>query len=386
METENSNIIDFILDESFQRFVINKNPEDTKFWESWISEHPGAVESFEESRNIISFIVTRKVLPKNKAISNEVYEKLLLQIEVETQKSSQEPARKHFSYYWYAASAILIVGLAFLFTYNINIKAYFTSQNLEVIVPKGQRSQLLLPDGTKVWLNAGTIFKYPSNFLKHGREVYLEGEAFFSVTHNNQPFIVHLKDNLFVKVFGTEFNVKSYAEDKIVETTLIKGLVHFLRKDENDHVVNEIKLAPKEMVTYEKAVKKMTITKIVPFTTVATSTKSPATTQDKNNDKNNKVDQVKVLESLSETAITTAWKDNTLAFQDETLEDISIKMERWFGISLKIQDEELKRERFTGNFSNQESVYQILDIINRSEPIQYTKQNQTIIITRKKHN
>ncbi|NWJ52495.1 MAG: FecR family protein [Bacteroidetes bacterium] len=382
METDNSEIIDFILDESFQRFVINKTPEDTKYWESWIGEHPNAVESFEESRNIISFIVTRKVLPKNKVISDEVYKKLLLQIEAETQKPLQEPERKHISYFWYAASAILIVGLAFLFTYNSNIRTSFTSQNLEVIVPKGQRSQLLLPDGTRVWLNSGTIFKYPSSFLKHGREVYLEGEAFFNVTHNNQPFIVHLKDNLFVKVFGTEFNVKSYAEDKIVETTLIKGMVHFLRKDENDQVINEIKLEPKEMVTYEKAFRKMTISKIVPYTTPVTNTKSLAT----NPDRINKVEQVKETESLSESAITTAWKDNTLVFQNETLEEISTKMERWFGIPLKIEDEELKKERFTGNFMNQESVYQVLDIINRSEPIQYTKQNKMIIITKKKHN
>jgi len=382
METDNSEIIDFILDESFQRFVINKTPEDTKYWESWISEHPNAVESFEESRNIISFIITRKVLPRNKAISDEVYKKLLLQIEAETQKPLREPERKHISYFWYAASAILIVGLAFLFTYNSNIRTSFTSQNLEVIVPKGQRSQLLLPDGTKVWLNSGTIFKYPSSFLKHGREVYLEGEAFFNVTHNNQPFIVHLKDNLFVKVFGTEFNVKSYAEDKIVETTLIKGMVHFLRKDENDQVINEIKLEPKEMVTYEKTFRKMTISKIVPYTTPVTNTKSLAT----NPDKINKVEQVKEAESLSESAITTAWKDNTLVFQNETLEEISTKMERWFGIPLKIEDEELKKERFTGNFMNQESVYQVLDIINRSEPIQYTKQNKMIIITKKKHN
>lgn len=382
MEADKSDIIDFILDESFQRFVINKNPDDTRYWESWISEHPDALASFEESRTIISFIVTRKVLPKNKAISDEVYEKLLLQIEAETKKSERVSQRKHISYYWYAASVVVLAGLAFLFTLNNNIRTSFVSQNLEVLVPKGQRSQLLLPDGTKVWLNSGTVFKYPTSFLKKGREVYLEGEAFFSVTHNNQPFIVHLKDNLFVKVFGTEFNVKSYAEDRYVETTLIKGMVHFLRKDENDKVVNEIKLQPKEMVKYEKNLRQMTISKIVPYTATITTAKSFT----RSPDKINKVEQVKETEAINEAAITTAWKDNTLVFQDETLEEISIKMERWFGIPLKIADDDLKRERFTGNFMNQESVYQVLDIINRSEPIQYVKQNKTIIITKKKHN
>jgi transmembrane sensor len=123
------------------------------------------------------------------------------------------------------------------------------------------------------------------------------------------------------------------------------------------------------------------VTKLIPTTTIASSKTSVPGTE-----KSNKMNQVKEVESSSETDISTAWKDNTLAFQDETLEDISIKMERWFGIPLKIQDEELKKERFTGNFMNQESVYQVLDIINRSEPIQYTKQNKTIIISRKRHN
>lgn len=381
MKKDNSEIVDFILNESFHRFVINNNPEDTKFWESWIIEHPDAVEAFEEYRKIISFIVTRKVLPSNKSISDDVYEKLLLQIENETQLSLRLPVKKHIPYYWYAASVLFIIGLAFLFNYNSNIKTNLITQNLEIIVPKGQRSQLLLPDGTKVWLNSGTIFKYPSSFLNQGREVYLEGEAFFNVSHNKQPFIVHLKNNLFVKVFGTEFNVKSYSEDKVVETTLIRGKVNFLRRDDNDNIIEEIKLEPKEKVIYEKSFQKMTVTKLASYASAA-STKNTGTNPDKNK---NDV-QVKETDASSEIEITTAWKDDNLAFQDETLEDISIKMERWFGMPIKIQDEELKKERFTGNFINQESVYQILDIINRSEPIQYTKQNKTIIISRKKQN
>ena len=377
MKNVNSDIVDFILNESFHRFVINNNPEDVKFWELWIIEHPEKIELFEKSREIIFFIITRKVLPKNKSISDEVYEKLLLQIENETQLSLRLPAKRHIPFYWYAASVILLIGLAFFYNYNNNQQISLISQNLEIIVPIGQKSQLLLPDGTKVWLNAGTTFKYPSNFLKEGREVYLEGEAFFNVTHNKQPFIVHLKDNLFVKVFGTEFNVKSYAYDKIVETTLIKGIVNFVRKDLNDRIIEQVKLAPKEKVIYEKRFQKMTVTKLASYIPVNNTKTSAVTT-----DKNGKL----VIESdvSNEVEITTAWKDNTLAFQDATLEDISVQMERWFGIPIIIRDESLKKERFTGNFNNQESVYQILDIINRSEAIQYTKQDKTIIITRKK--
>jgi transmembrane sensor len=381
MELSKLEIVDFILNESFQRYVLNKNPEDAYYWETWLAENQGSATAFHEAKSLISFIATRKTLPKHRTISDEVFEKLLSQINAEENSEVEEPVRRIISPFWYvAATIIVVIGLSFLFDiHNLFNPGSRISQNLEVIVPKGQRSQVLLPDGTKVWLNAGTILKYPSSFLKNSREVYLEGEAFFSVTHNRSlPFLVHIKNNLTIKVLGTEFNVKCYNDERRIETTLIKGSIVFTQRDDNNKILKEISLAPKEKVTYDKVVQNMTVTKFeTPVSSAIATSTSVAHLKAKtaDNDKTENSDQLDEL---------TSWKDDALVFDNETFEGISIKMERWFGIPITIKDENLKQVKFTGKFVNKENVYQILDIINRSEPIQYTKKNNEIIISRHK--
>jgi len=377
-------IVDFILNESFQRYVLNKNQDDVNYWEEWLTKNQESATVFHEAKSLITFIATRKTLPKHRSVSDEVFEKLLSQIEIEENSETEVQERRIISPFWYvAATVIVLIGLSFLFDiHNLFNTGSLNSQNLEVIVPKGQRSQVLLPDGTKVWLNAGTIFKYPSSFLKNSREVYLEGEAFFSVSHNkNLPFLVHIKNNLTIKVLGTEFNVKCYNEDRNVETTLIKGSVVFTQRDDNNKVLKEVNLVPKEKVTYDKVVQKMVVTKfIVPDSSAVAASPNMASkiVRVKNNDNKEEVDNSDHLDEL------TSWKDDALVFDNDSFEDIAVKMERWFGIPIDIKDDNLKQERFTGKFVNKESVYQILDIINRSEPIQYTKKNNVIIISRHK--
>jgi ferric-dicitrate binding protein FerR (iron transport regulator) len=195
------------------------------------------------------------------------------------------------------------------------------------------------------------------------------------------PFLVHIKNNLTIKVLGTEFNVKCYNEDRNVETTLIKGSVVFTQRDDNNKVLKEVNLAPKEKVTYDKLVQKMVVTKfIVPDSSAVADSPNLASkiVKVKNNDSKEVVDNSDHLDEL------TSWKDDALVFDNDSFEDIAIKMERWFGIPINIKDDNLKNERFTGKFVNKESVYQILDIINRTEPIQYTKKDNVIIISRHK--
>ena len=126
----------------------------------------------------------------------------------------------------------------------------------------------------------------------------------------------------------------------------------------------------------------MVVTKfIVPDSSAITSSPNMASkiVRVKNNDNKADIDNSDQLDEL------TSWKDDALVFDNESFEDIAVKMGRWFGISINIKDDNnLKQERFTGKFINKESVYQILDIINRSEPIQYTKKNNVIIISRHK--
>lgn len=105
-----------------------------------------------------------------------------------------------------------------------------TEQMNEVICPAGQISELVLADGTKVWLNAGSKISYPPNFSSRQRSLHLTGEAFFEVRKDQKnPFLVHTK-TMDIKVLGTSFNVDAYGENQFVKTTLVKGKAEIQNK------------------------------------------------------------------------------------------------------------------------------------------------------------
>jgi transmembrane sensor len=367
MKKENYRMEDFLLDESFQRYSLQNTPEDIDYWNQWIRDNPREVNVFNDAVETLKFMVLRKNQPTHRYLSDQVFEKL--QKQIHSGKNMEPNPKMRRSYYWYAASVILLAGLFFILKPAKLISPQLAAKYLEIIVPTGQRSQLVLADGTKVWLNAGTTFKYPEDFLKNKREVFVEGEAFFNVTHNKDlPFIVHLKENLSIKVLGTEFNVKSYATDKFIETTLVKGAIKLLKEDKDNHVVAEINIKPNEKATYQKDNLQLVVTKLDVPVTEKSVTASKITKENK---------------SMNDLDIITAWKDDALVFHDETFEDIAVKMERWFGMKIVITDEGLKQERFTGKFVNKETIYQILDIFNRSEPIRYLTKNKEITIKKR---
>ena len=122
----------------------------------------------------------------------------------------------------------------------------------EVIVPKGKRSELLLADGTKVWLNAGSRFAFPSEFTGKKRNVYLDGEACFKVVKNeHKPFIVNAGE-LDVEVLGTWFDVLAYGLDNKIETVLLEGSVSVSRPTAYGIGKKEYLLKPNQRASFHK--------------------------------------------------------------------------------------------------------------------------------------
>ena len=120
----------------------------------------------------------------------------------------------------------------------------------EVIVPYGKKSQLVLADGTKVWLNAGSRLAFPTRFTGNKREVYLEGEAYFEVIKSdNKPFSVNARE-VMVRVLGTRFNVSAYANDNAIETVLVEGYVNLSEQSESGLFRKEIVLVPGQLASY----------------------------------------------------------------------------------------------------------------------------------------
>jgi len=264
---------------------------------------------------------------------------------------------------------LLRVAAVFLLLFSVTaaIAWMITSNRLENIVsreivhqinvPKGSKSEVILPDGTQVNLNAGSSLSYNGDFGLSSREVFLEGEAYFDVETNDRMAFIVNASGLKIKALGTVFNVKAYPEEESVTTTLVEGIV----KIEGEGV--DYTMTPRQKITYVKAEGKQ----MIPL-------KEKSEKDIKTVDKGKKHDlvrspQVRVASNV-DTYELTAWKDGRLVFNAEKLSTLAVLVERKFNVSIDIESEELQDYRFTGTFYK-ETLEQILDIINLSAPIKY---------------
>jgi len=285
--------------------------------------------------------------------------------------SKQEDKRPNI--YWKIiriAASILIIfsigALASLWIGKSNVERIYVH---EVFVPQGNESQVTLPDGTKVWLNASTHFRYMSDYGVNNRNVYLEGEAFFHVkTNRAMPFIVHTSE-LTIKAFGTSFNVKAYPEEKCISTTLEEGIVKIEGKGVN------MSLVPKQNITYYK--KEQIVSNDLPETNIA-DVQASTTNQTANKINANNIPKIKILSNIN-TQIYTSWKDNEMIIDSEDLSTISILLERKFNVSIHIESKELENYKFKGVFQK-ETLEQVLNILRLSAPLKYKIENGNVTI------
>ncbi|WP_308991018.1 FecR domain-containing protein [Mariniflexile litorale] len=224
--------------------------------------------------------------------------------------------------------------------YNNNIEKETLVYNT-LTVPYGKRFEIQLSDGTNVHLNAGTSLKYPVKFIKgEKRQVFLNGEAFFSVAKDiKHPFIVNA-ENLNVEVLGTEFNVSAYTEDTDTEVVLVEGSVGMY----------------KDSQTIKEG------TMLLPGTKGSLNKESLNITTKKVN-----------------TLIYTSWRQGGLFFRNIPFKNIVKKMERHFNKKIIITNKLLENETFNANF-NDEPIENILSYFNDSFNIKYNIKNNIIYI------
>lgn len=235
-----------------------------------------------------------------------------------------------------AVAASLIIGLVGI---GLTVSQYeqfaIPPQMITMSTNAGMRSQLTLPDGTVVHLNAGSTLVYPSKYSKKERRVHLEGEGYFKVAHNaRQPFVVSTAaDKVNVKVLGTEFNLQAYEEDGIVQTTLVEGSVQLgiLGKEK------DILLRPSTKVTYNLA-----------------------------------TDQV-FLEEVS-TEQVTSWIEGRFIFKDTPISEVLRQLAHFYSVEFDVRSDVIREYTFTGVFENA-SLFQILDYLKISSKIDYTTLN-----------
>lgn len=197
---------------------------------------------------------------------------------------------------------------------------------------QGMVTKFDLADGTKVWLNSSSELQFPIHFTGNLREVKLKGEAYFEVTKNeNQPFRVNAKD-LNIDVLGTSFNVINYDNDTKSEVILVKGKVKLV--SQKDQVKKEYGIMhPGQRAVYNRELQKVFTQEV-------------------------EVDKY------------TAWRDGTLIFRDDSMEDVVKRLSRWYNVEIVINDSEIKKYIYKATFRN-ENLAQVLNLLKLSAPIDY---------------
>lgn len=345
-----------LADESFINYCFGRNSNDIAHWEAFLSTHPHEKERIEELKAIV-LLTCRSV--KN-AEMEEQLDRLKQQIDYRETVTATR-FKQNSSRAWTIAatlSGILLAGMLTLYYFSGTDKASAPAPS-DYATHKAERKSFVLPDGSKVTLNAESTISLSDQFNKSDRTVELNGEAFFDVVHDaTRPFVVKT-NTMDVKVLGTAFNVKAYKGDATSETSLIRGSVELSLKNEN----RKITLSPNEKYLLKKPAVANTPTTSQPV--------APAEIVS---------GLLPVRVSKKDTAIVeVSWAENKLVFVDEPFEELAKQLSRWYGINIQITDPSLKNIQYTASFRN-EDIEDVLEALQFTRPFTFERKNDNIMI------
>lgn len=264
----------------------------------------------------------------------------------------------------YAAAACIVVALlAGWKWWNSDSKDHAEptiAYQQQLVTQRGDRSQVTLPDGSKVWLNAGSTLDYPLQFTGKTRDVQLQGEAYFEVTEDSKkPFLVHT-NAFYIKVLGTGFNVRAYTDEDSAVAALVHGSVEVVLNGEEKKT---IRLHPNEKVT-------------LPMNAAATTAfEKPKENQAMSLD-DILPEKMTVVEDTVQ--LETAWVNNKLAFKKLALADVAAMLEKWFGVDIRFKNEARKAVKLSGVYDGENLDY-ILYTLEATGTFHYKKDTNNVI-------
>ncbi len=373
---------DFILDKAFSVWVLTTDKVNGPFWEKFIREHPEQSDQIKDAKLII-----RSLQPIEPEVTEQQLKKILQNIK------SRHKTKTLTRYKWgkYAAGIALFIALGGLIWNSVHTKNRFpleagngsslkgkvilasgatrefdTEQttikqsssgdltinndtitiqpekiNLamnQIIIPYGKHSDIILADGTHIWLNSGSQLSYPARFKTDSREVYLSGEAFFEVKSNpDKPFYVITRD-IKIRVTGTCFNVSSYDEDKTTQTVLVKGGITAWK---NKLFAKSMVLFPGERLTYTKSNETLSRDKV----------------------------DVKLYDS---------WVNGYLIFENVAITDIYRKLERYYNQPVAT-DEGDEKITFSGKLDLKNNINDVLENISFATSAKHERNESTTL-------
>ena len=374
---------DFILDKDFYTWVLYPNQERNLYWNGFIEKYPQKINLVREAALIIqSFQPLEPEVPEYRL--NLILQKILI--------AEKKILSNRYQGLKYAAVLVVLVAIASLIWLSVNKKNNFqieagtmtgmkgriilangstrefdtektsikqsssghltinddtleiksdkTSSAInKVIIPYGKRSEIMLADGTHIWLNSGSQLSYPTEFKSDSREVYLSGEAFFDIKPNpEKPFYVITRD-IRIKVLGTSFNVSSYEEDNTSQTVLVKGKVS---AGKNQLFSKTVELMPGERMVYNKKNRDLTKDKV-------------------------------------DTKFYASWISGYLIFENEPITEIYKKLERYYNKNIQAE-EGLEKISFSGKLDLKDKLEDVLENISFASAVKVQAKNGSFII------
>jgi transmembrane sensor len=322
------------------------NPDEVEIFEDWLASHPENKELFDEVKNLW--------VGANPAIgdfdSNETYDALWAQIAVSQASGRQidRPARSARTVRWFApwlqiAATLLVLVVASAVGYSIYNDVFSSPSWITVENPEGKKSMNTLPDGSIVWLNAGSKLMYQEKFDRNKREVMLSGEAFFQVKEDKTaPF--HVRTGAIqTTVLGTSFNIQSNPDEGKISVAVLTGKVKISRNTE-DHAQVLGLLKPNEKLLFDA--------------------------------QKNSFQIITVANAYQEAS----WKDGVLRFRDMNFGEIAARLENWYGVTVKFQNEAIRQCELDGTFTNV-PLEKVLKMLSMTAGFQYEITGKQVLIS-----
>lgn len=290
----------------------------------------------------VQFIFENELLHSDSSMDQNTRHKLFQNIsrQVYTDKERgflQKTWKK--ALYW-AAIFILPVISAFSVYYYFTQKQQITNHPTEIIARNGEKAEVVLPDGSTVWINSGSKIRYDDAFNRKQRSVFLEGEACFEVAKDkDRPFVVKTK-TMDIQALGTIFNVRSYDDDEQTFAVLLEGKIK-VNASGQEQILTE-----NQRATFNKNTHVLT------------------------------TDNVRSVDFAQ-------WRNGNLYFDNQTFEDIARTLSRIFNVDIRFASDTLRSMRFSGTLG-MSGIQNALDILSLTSPMRYKMDGTTIELYRRK--
>lgn len=351
MKENDSNIFRYLISHGgFRNWVQDPDEESNYFWRRWIDEHPEDISEINRAREFIL-----RLRFQQRRMSSEELDELLGKVLADESSPFGKRSARPALYAWQKVAAVFLLGVASMVCLHeplskekpkllsqTNESLVFTpSARVTVRTADGERSEVTLPDGTKVNVSYESTLKFPRQFDGCVRKVELVGEAFFRVVHNDSiPFIVEA-GGVETRVLGTSFNIRSLEGSSETEISLVTGKIKVSRADHQSPGEARY-LSPGEQLKYSRRTGRMTIKSF-------------------------------------DVATTTAWKDGILVFQDAGFDEFIDRLGKWYGVNFQIYGKPSVAWKVNGRYHD-EKLEDILSGLKFIYGLDYRIQGKNVLL------